>query len=652
MPLPLRVLVPLLFGLGCVTTVSLLTLQHWRFAMREVEKTARLGAADDMSDLRGTVSYLLRQNNITGVQTVLMNQLSHRSLEYVMFVDEHDRVVASSRLALIKQPVAAAGPELAGALTGCKENRGTGKIDISLDGQNLFGCYPVILSAAANGAVTSPWGYLLTWYDLSRLKAEAWRHVVERAVYESLLLSAGFLSVLLVLRHGLARRRIAQVVNTTERLAAGELAFRVGMQGWDELATIGQAVDRMADQLQTTTVALQKAGDEMGQRVQRRTAELQQANETLREEIVIRKQIEEAIRRSESWLRSLIETTQDALISIDRQGRIAVFNPAAERVFGYTRAEIVGRSVNLLMPEPHASNHDEYIARYEKTGERRVIGRSRTLTAKRKSGELFPMEISVTEVVTDADLHYAGFIRDISEKVRLQQHAIENERLATIGAMAAKIGHELANPLNGMYLTIQLLEQRVAKRPTPVDSQITPSIKKIKDEIVRLNQLVQQFRTISRKETYEFRPTSLTELIEDVTGIERLVCTSLGIQIEHQMEPDLPALPLDSDKMKQALLNLYKNAVEAMPKGGKITVRASAFQDSVLLEISDTGVGIPPHIDVFEPFATTKKEGTGIGLVVVRQIVTAHGGRITYHSEQGKGTTFVLTLPRTPGTNG
>lgn len=649
MPLPLRLLIPVLFGLGCVITVGLLTLQHWRFAKRNVEEVARRGAAEDMSDLQSIVSYLLRNNDIPGVQTILANQVSHRSLKYVVFIDEHDRVVAATRVAFTKQPIATAVPELAAVLTQCKEKRWTGEIEISADGQSLLGCYPVVLSAAADGLAVSPTGYLVTWHDLSRAKAGAWQSVVERAIYVSLLLAAGFLSVLLVLRHGLARRRIAQVVNTTERLAAGELGTRVGMQGWDELATIGQAVDRMADRLQTTTVALQKARDEMGQRVQRRTAELQQVNDTLREEIVIRKQIEEAIRRSESWLRSLIETTQDALISIDRQGRITVFNPAAERVFGYTRAEIVGRSVNLLMPEPHASNHDEYIARYEKTGERRVIGRSRTLTAKRKSGELFPMEISVTEVVTDADLHYAGFIRDISEKVSLQQHAIENERLATIGAMAAKIGHELANPLNGMYLTIQLLEQRLAKQPTPVDSQITPSVKKIKDEIVRLNQLVQQFRTISRKETYEFRPTSLTELIEDATEIERLVCSRLGIQIEHQVEPNLPPLPLDSDKMKQALLNLYKNAVEAMPKGGKITVKASTSQDSALLEISDTGVGIPPHIDVFEPFATTKKEGTGIGLVVVRQVVTAHGGRITYHSEQGKGTTFVLTLPRTQG---
>ena len=154
---------------------------------------------------------------------------------------------------------------------------------------------------------------------------------------------------------------------------------------------------------------------------------------------------------------------------------------AAERTFGYTAEEIVGRKVNELMAEPYGSEHDEYIDRYERTGEAHAIGRIRTVTAKRKSGELFPIELSVTEIEVDEDVHYAAFIRDISEKAKLQEQLVERERLATIGTTAAKIGHELANPLNGMSLTIQLLEQRLNRQPNPPDSQVTVDRSKTKE---------------------------------------------------------------------------------------------------------------------------------------------------------------------------
>jgi two-component system sensor kinase FixL len=139
------------------------------------------------------------------------------------------------------------------------------------------------------------------------------------------------------------------------------------------------------------------------------------------------------IRRNANWLASLIETTQDAVVSIDRRGCIVLFNGAAERVFGYGADEIVGRKVNDLMAEPYATEHDEYIARYEKTGEARAIGRIRTVTARRKDGEPFPIELSVTEIAVDQDAHYAAFIRDISEKTRLQSQLVDSERLAAIG---------------------------------------------------------------------------------------------------------------------------------------------------------------------------------------------------------------------------
>ena len=351
------------------------------------------------------------------------------------------------------------------------------------------------------------------------------------------------------------------------------------------------------------------------------------------------------VRRSQAWLQSLIETTQDAVLSIDRQGRVVLFNPAAERIFGYPRNEVIGEKVNMLMAEPYATEHDEYIARYEGTGEARAIGRIRTVTARRKDGELFPIELSVTEISLDQNVHYAAFIRDISEETRLQRQLVENERLAAIGSTAARIGHELANPLNGMSLTIQLLEQRLKRLTDGAGTQLTPTVKRLKDEISRLQKLVGEFATISRKQKYEFRPVNLVQLIEDIVDLQAPQVASNRIEIRTSLPRDLPVVNIDGDKIKQALLNLIKNAAEAMPQGGRITIDAHNANGTVVLEITDTGQGIPLDIDAFEPFVTTKKEGTGIGLVIVRQILTAHEGTISYRSTPGKGTTFRVELP-------
>lgn len=361
-------------------------------------------------------------------------------------------------------------------------------------------------------------------------------------------------------------------------------------------------------------------------------------------EAIERARHQAAVQRSESWLRSLIATTQDAVVAIDRRGRIVLFNSSAERVFGYRADEIIGQKVNRLMAEPYASEHDEYIARYERTGEARAIGRIRTVTAKRQDGALFPIELSVTEIAVDQETRYAAFIRDISEKTRLQEKLLESERLAAIGNTAAKIGHEIANPLNGIYLTLQLIEQRLLRRPEPDEGALS-NVSRVKKEVARLNQLLQEFRTLARQQSYDFRPMHLAELIGDVVDLQQPLLESQGIVVERKIPVDVPPLRVDEDKFKQALLNLLKNAAEAMPGGGVLTIAVTRQNEDVVIEVADTGIGIVPGTDVFAPFVTTKKEGTGLGLLIVRQIVAAHGGGISYESQPGKGTTFRLTLP-------
>ncbi|HEX9144864.1 MAG TPA: PAS domain S-box protein [Candidatus Binatia bacterium] len=642
---PMRLLIPLLTGIGGIVVLVLFTIYQSHNTLAEVEEEARHDLFLMMSNLESSVNYLLRENDIQGVRTVLASEGIHPYIKHLVLVDEVGIILAATGSASDGLPLHATIPELAHVLTICRNGRMPGRTILGFDGNHLLGCYP---ASSFSGAGSPDRGnkYLLVSYDFSQRKALGEQRSTRLIVLVGSLFVAGFLAVMLMLRHALARRRIALVLSATEKLAAGDLAARVGLRGGDEVATIGEAFDRMADQLQTTTQALETSHAELERRVDERTAELAKANEQLEREISVRTQAERAARRDGDWLRSLIHTSQDAVISIDRQGQIVLFNPSAERIFGYTADEVVGRKVNLLMAEPYAWEHDGYISDYQRTGKARAMGQTRLVMAKRKNGEQFPIEVSLTEVAADENVPYAAFIRDVSERSRLQAQLLESERLAAIGTTAAKIGHEIANPLNGMYLTVQLLEQRLVKELAGSDGQIIANIKKLRDEIARLNQLLQQFRALARRDQYDFRTLHLADLIDDVVAVQQPLCASLAIKIEHHLEPDLPTINGDRDKLKQAILNLLKNSMEAMPAGGRIKITGSASSDMVTIQIADSGAGIPPDIDIFQPFATTKNQGTGLGLVIVRQIVTAHHGTISYLSEPGKGTVFVVSLPR------
>ena len=775
-----RFWIPLLMAVGGMLLVTLFTVQQWREARRDAEAEARHDFSEIMANLQSGVSYLHRQADAVGIQTMIANRGFDPHFRYLMSVDRSGRIYAATRLAFVGSAVEAVAPRVAKILDACRGKRWLSATFHDGPSASLFGCYPATEGYAdANRPATDPGRYLIAWYDYESSLQSSLARATQRSMLVWLLFGTGWLTLTVLLVRALDRRRIGQLVVTTERLSAGDLSARVGVVAADELGVIGQAVDRMAADLEKTTHALERSHAELERRVEQRTRELQKANEVLEREIKIRlqteqsmdasrkffesvldaqsaqigvldaegciltvndswrrfgagnvwsgenlvvglnylaacdtasqrgdcdagalaqgirevvagtrvefhyeypcpdpnsgrwfvvhvtrmldrdhrqivvvheniserKQAEEKISRNEAWLRGLIETTQDAVVSIDRSASIVLFNAAAEKIFGYSAAEVRGQKVNLLMGQPYATDHDRFIARYEKTGERHAIGQIRTVTAKRKNGELFPIELSVTEIAADEEVRYAAFIRDISEKSRLHDRLVESERLAVLGGAAAKIGHEIANPINGMTLTIQLLEHQMVKAAPAIDNQMAANLAKLKNEISRLNRLVGQFRTISRKEPYEFRPTDLVALIEDVSSSQKAFCASRGIEIVHRFAPNFPEVTVDRDKITQAVLNLFKNAIEAMPNGGVITVSLTDSAQDISIGIADTGTGIPAGLDIFAPFVTSKREGTGIGLVIVRQIVTAHRGSIAYRSEQEHGTTFTITLP-------
>jgi two-component system sensor kinase FixL len=361
-----------------------------------------------------------------------------------------------------------------------------------------------------------------------------------------------------------------------------------------------------------------------------------------------REKAQKALQRERDFVKSLIDTSQEAIIAINQQRQIVLFNPAAERIFGYTETEVQGQQVNILMPEPYASEHDGYIARYEQTGTPHAIGRTLSLAARRKDGQLFSIELVVTKLPRDQESWYGAFIRDISEKVRLQEQLLERERLAAIGTTAATFAHEVGNPLNSMSMAAQLLERRLSSQRDATDDKLLVPLRTFTNELKRLTLLLHEFRLLARRQDLTVQPLQVGTLVGDVLAAELPSYAESGIRVERIVPPDLPLIVADINKLRQILLNLCKNAVEAMPQGGTLTVRAYNTDDRINLEIGDTGGGIPAGIDIFAPFVTTKPQGTGLGLTVVRQIVAAHQGTITYSSEPGKGTVFRLSLPLNP----
>jgi two-component system sensor kinase FixL len=342
-------------------------------------------------------------------------------------------------------------------------------------------------------------------------------------------------------------------------------------------------------------------------------------------------------------LRQLVETCQDAVLFIDRNGRIKMANPATCRMFGYDHEQLRGADVRMLMGEPYASRHQGYIDHYEATGTRKAIGFIRQVSAVRSSGEEFPIELSVTQIAEEGDgARYGAFIRDVSDKARLQAELMERERAATVGTTASMLVHEIGNPLNNMALQLQALRRKVARVPDVEDA--VAKVDSCLGEVARLSRLVQEFRALSGRRRLNRRRVPLTSLLEGVPA--SVLGSTRGVALQREFADGGVLVLADPDKMQQVLLNLCHNAIDAMEEtGGTLTLRTQVEGTDYVLEVSDTGTGILPGTDIFAPFVTTKPDGTGLGLAICSEIVREHGGMLTFETSAGRGTTFRLRIP-------
>lgn len=357
---------------------------------------------------------------------------------------------------------------------------------------------------------------------------------------------------------------------------------------------------------------------------------------------------------NEARWQAILDTARDAIICIDRRGIVTLFNRAAEDIFGYPATDVVGQNVKMLMPAPYREQHDGYIAHYEETGIAKAIGQIRQVQARRKNGEVFPIELSVSAARVGAEVIYSAIIRDMSDRRTIEaelettrRRMQESERLADIGAITAKIVHDLGNPLAGLSMQAQLVLRRARRDPDQPISAVRDPAERIVAEVRRLDHLIKEFLDFTRQQRLELRALELPGFLQQIVDLWTPVAAEREIDLAVDIASGLPPVPADEEKLRRVFDNLVKNAVEAVDQGpGLVALRAvRPSRDRVRIAVHDTGPGIAQNVRLFRLFETTKTHGSGLGLSIARQIVLAHGGDIGFERLQPRGTAFYVDLP-------
>ncbi len=379
---------------------------------------------------------------------------------------------------------------------------------------------------------------------------------------------------------------------------------------------------------------------------------------------------EELLRESEESFRSVAETANDAITSIDSHEKIIFWNHAAENIFGHKIEEAVGKSVTLIIPERFHKNHKKGLERFIKTGKPKVIGETLELVGLRKDGSEFPLELTISNWEIKDKIVFTAIIRDTTarkqaeqEKEKLEAQLQQAQKMEAIGTLAGGVAHDFNNILTTIIGYAHLALKEVDK-----DGPLREEIEEIKIAGERAATLTRQLLAFSRKQIIQPRVLDLNELLTD---IEKMFGRLIGEDIELLTipGPELWQVKADPGQIEQVIMNLVVNAKDAMPKGGKLTVETanmdlaeSYFREHgieaqpgsyVMLAVSDTGSGMNKETQehIFEPFFTTKEEGkgTGLGLSTVYGIVKQNNGFIWVYSEPEQGTTFKVYLSKAKG---
>jgi two-component system, LuxR family, sensor kinase FixL len=366
------------------------------------------------------------------------------------------------------------------------------------------------------------------------------------------------------------------------------------------------------------------------------------------------RRMELELRERQALLQSILNTVPDATVVINEKGLIQSFSAAAEQLFGYTEPEVLGRNVSLLMPSPYREAHDAYLARYLKTGERRIIGIGRIVTGQRRDGTTFPMELAVGEVSIPGQHLFTGFVRDLTERQEhdrrlqeLQSELVHISRVSELGQMASALAHEVAQPLAAVSNYAAGAQKLLASGNV---QGAQAALERISTQSHRAREIVKKLREFVKRGATERRMESLPKVIEEAVALS-MVGIRQRIRLETQLDPTADLAPIDRVQVQQVLFNLVRNAIEAMAESPRreLLISTRLEGERIAIGVADSGPGLPDSVRarLFQPFVTTKADGMGVGLSICRAIVEAHGGELSAQDAPGGGTVFTMTLART-----
>jgi PAS domain S-box-containing protein len=349
-------------------------------------------------------------------------------------------------------------------------------------------------------------------------------------------------------------------------------------------------------------------------------------------------------KRAEEQFRVAVEAAPHGMLMVDERGTILLVNAQIERQFGYSREELLGTSVEILVPESLRAAHRAHREEFYHKPEPRQMGAGRELFGVRKNGQLIPVEIGLSPIRTASGIRVLASVVDISDRKRVEEQLRRTELLAELGTLASGMAHEIGTPMNVILGRAEFAMRRID------DDRAKQSLETIVTQVERITKIMNQFLTFARRRPAVRRLVALKDVIDDSLEMLHERLAHHGVNVVAELPEHMPLVRADPDQISQVLLNLFINALHAMSEGGTLKVTVKPEPDAVVLMIADTGHGIPRENlgKIFTPFFTTKEvgKGTGLGLTVVHGIIQEHGGSIAVESEPGKGTTFTIRLPR------
>lgn len=356
---------------------------------------------------------------------------------------------------------------------------------------------------------------------------------------------------------------------------------------------------------------------------------------------------------------ALLDAAVDAIVVIDERGRIIRFNKAAETMFDYTAADVVGKPLAILMAGDDARGHRFYMNRYIDTGVKRIIGIGREVIARRRDGTLFPAALSVGEAQSPAGRRFVGLMRDLTSQKAAEEEALRHReqmmhasRLTTMGEMAAAMAHEINQPLSAIATYTAACMRFLGRGDVAAADDVRAALKEIGGQAHRAGDIIQRMRNFARSRESQRHIIEFAPLIEEIRPLAELDAKAHQVRLTLDVAPSLPQVNADGVLIQQVVLNLLRNGVDAMeeiePAKRRLTLRALREADnSIRVEISDCGHGVADSAreHLFTPFFTTKPTGMGMGLAISRSIIAAHGGKLDCVNNPQGGATFFFTLP-------